>query len=149
MWPPNSRLFFSTGDVAVGSAREADRDQVPDGRAIVAVRANVRGVRGQCRGPRAAGPVARPPAGHHAALSAKQLQHHVHVGTRSISAQDHPEPGLVHRHERQHPQETREFHRLDRHHNGLSGVPMVMNAADLQPMKRNRDPESEGEQPGW
>jgi len=82
------------------------RKKVSDRRQFVTIRADLRGMRRQHRGPRALGPVARQPSSHHAALPPKQLKHHIDVGTRSFPSQDHEESSLVHRHECQHPKET-------------------------------------------
>lgn len=86
--------------------RKTGGKEVPDGCPIITVCADVRGVCRQHRGPRDLSPVALQPAGHHATLSQKQFQHHVHVRTRSVSAEDIEESGFVDRYECQHSQET-------------------------------------------
>jgi len=89
------------------SIRKPDGDKIPDGCPFVTVRANVRGLCCQCRGPGDFGPFARPSADHHAVLSEKQFEHYVDVRTRPVSAKDFEKSCFVYRHERQYPQKTR------------------------------------------
>lgn len=82
------------------SFRKSVRKDVPDGREFIAVRANVRRVRCEHHRPRAVDPTTHSSAGDHTAVPQKQLQHHFHVGTGPVPAQDLQESSFVHGHDR-------------------------------------------------
>jgi len=102
-------LIFKT--IFFPSPRKSGGKEISYGRQLVPVRADVRGMCRLCHRPRAPGTTTCPQARHYAALSQKQLQHHVYVGSGPIPAQDVQKSSFIHRHKRQHPQKTRMYSR--------------------------------------